>query len=463
MSSPLHIPASRRAFLKAAGSAAAVSALAGIKIPFVHAAEDNAIEIALVGCGGRGTGAAANALSVSGPPLKLVAAADVSKRKLETSVQNLVNTHGGKVDVPAERQFVGFDGYKNAMDSLKPGGIVLLTTPPAFRWVHYKQAIDKGINVFMEKPVCTDGPTARRMLALNEQAKAKGIKVAVGLMCRHCKVRKELANRVHSGEIGDIVMLRAYRMQGPTASFRTKRMPETEKSELLYQIKNFHSFLWASGGAFSDFFIHNIDEACWMKNELPVSVRASGGRHFREDWVDQNFDSYSCEYTFADGAKLYFEGRNMTGCDGEFATYAHGTNGMAIVSTAGHLPAKSRIFRKQRIKSEDLRWSAPQPEPDPYQLEWDDFLAAIRSNTPYNEVQRGVEISLVTAMGRMSAHTGQTITYEQALAWEPEFAPDVDKLTLDGPSPLRADAEGKYPLPNPGVNKKSEYVVAKAG
>ena len=452
---------SRRAFLKAAGTGAAVSALAGIKIPYVHAAEDNAIEIALVGCGGRGTGAAANALSVSGPPLKLVAMADVSPKKLEASLKNITNEHGAKVDVPAERQFIGFDGYKNAMDSLKPGGIVILTTPVAFRWVHYRQAIEKGVNVFMEKPVCTDGPTARRMLALDQLAKAKGMKVAVGLMCRHCKVRKELAERVHNGEIGDIVLLRAYRMQGPVASFRVKKKPENEPSELLYQIKNFHSFLWASGGAFSDFFIHNIDEACWMKNELPVSVRAAGGRHYREDWVDQNFDHYSCEYTFADGAKLFFEGRNMEGCDGEFATYVHGTNGMAIVSTAGHLPARSRIFRKQRVKSEEIRWAAAQPEPNPYQLEWDDFLAAIRADTPYNEVQRGVEISLVTAMGRMAAHTGQTITYEQALAWQPEFAPDVDKLTLDSPAPLRADADGKYPVPQPGITKKSEYDIPK--
>jgi predicted dehydrogenase len=456
---PTRLSTSRRQFIKTAGSAAGVSVLAGAKIPFVHAAETNTLEVGLVGCGGRGTGAALNALTVTGPPLKLVAMADVVENKLKGSLNTLQSQFTTQIDVPADRQFIGFDGFKRVVDSLRPGGIVILTTPPAFRWVHYKYAIEKGVNVFMEKPVAVDGPTTRRILALNEEAIKKGMKVAVGLMCRHCKVRKELATRVHAGEIGDLIMLRAFRMQGPVASFRTKRMPESEKSELLYQIKYFHSFLWASGGAFSDFFIHNVDEACWMKNALPVEVKASGGRHFREDWVDQNFDHYSVEYTFEDGAKFYFEGRNIEGCHGEFATYAHGTNGMAIVSTAGHLPAKSRIFRRQKIKSEDLRWSAPQPEPNPYQLEWDDFIEAIRNNVAYNEVKRGAEISLVAAMGRIAAHTGSVVTYKDALDWEHEFAPDVDKLTLDSPAPLRADADGKYPLPAPGVTKKREYNV----
>ena len=446
-------PLSRRRFLK---SAAAVSVLAGVKIPFVHAAEDNTLQIALVGCGGRGTGAASNALSVTGPPIKLVAMADVFERKLKGSLKGLQQQHPTQVDVPEDRQFVGFDGYKNAIDSLKPGGIALFTTPVAFRWVHYKYAIEKGINVFMEKPISTDGPTTRRMLALNELAKAKNMKVAVGLMCRHCKARKELSSRIEQGELGDILLLRAYRVQAPVASFRSKKKPEDAK-ELHYQIDRFHSFLWASGGAFSDFNIHNIDEACWMKGAWPVEAKASGGRHYREDWVDQNFDTYSVEYTFADGTKLFLESRNIEGCHGEFATYAHGTKGLALVSSAGHSPAKCKIFKGQRLKTEDIVWAFPQPEPNPYQVEWDDFIEAIRTDKPYNEVQRSAEASLVTSMGRTAAHTGQIITYDEALNWEHEFAPDVDKLTLDSPAPLLADADGKYPLPQPGITKKREY------
>ena len=449
------LPTSRRHFIK---TAAAASALAGVRIPFVHADNDDATQIAIIGCGGRGTGAVANALSVSGPPLKLVAAADVRASQIKNSLNGLKSQFPTAVDVPDDRQFVGFDGFKHAIDSLKPGGIAIFTTPVAFRWVHFTYAIEKGINVFMEKPVCTDGPTARRMLALNEEAKKKNMKIAVGLMCRHCKARKELHQRIQDREIGEVNLLRAYRVQAPVASFRTKkRDPEKDPSELLYQIKNFHSFLWASGGAFSDFNIHNIDEACWIKNDWPVEAKGLGGRHFREDWIDQNFDNYSVEYTFADGAKMFLESRNIDGCDSEFATYAHGSKGMAIFSQAGHMPAKCRIFKGQRPKSDEVVWSFPPPEPNPYQLEWDDFITAIRTGTPYNEVERGVQASLVTAMGRLSAHSGQTVTYEDALNWKSEFAPNVDKLTLDGPAPLLADAEGKYPWPEPGINKKSEY------
>jgi predicted dehydrogenase len=446
-------PLSRRRFIK---SAAAVSVLAGVKIPFVHAAEDNTLQLALIGCGGRGTGAASNALSVTGPPIKLVAMADVFERKLKGSLKGLQSQHPTQVDVPEDRQFISFDGYRNAIDALKPGGIAIFTSPVAFRWVHYKYAIEKGINVFMEKPISTDGPTTRRMLELNKLAMAKNMKVAVGLMCRHCKARKELSSRIEQGELGDILLLRAYRVQAPVASFRSKKKPDDVK-ELHYQIDRFHSFLWASGGAYSDFNIHNIDEACWMKGAWPVEAKGNGGRHYRDDWVDQNFDAYSTEFTFADGTKFFFESRNIEGCHGEFATYAHGTKGLALVSSAGHSPAKCKIFKGQNLKSEDIVWAFPQPEPNPYQVEWDDFIEAIRTDKPYNEVQRSAEASLVTAMGRMASHTGQVIKYDEALAWEHEFAPDVDKLTMDSPAPLLADANGKYPVPQPGITKKREY------
>jgi hypothetical protein len=450
---------SRRRFLKATGSAAAVSALAGVKIPFVHAAEDNTQQLAVIGCGGRGTGAVANALTVTGPPVKLVAMADVEAKQLKSSLNGIQTKYPTQVDVPADRQFIGFDAYKHAIDALPKNGIAIFSTPPAFRWVFFKYAIEKGLkNVFMEKPICTDGPTARRMLALNEQAKAAGMRVAVGLMCRHCKARKELASRIHQGELGEILLVRAYRQQGPVASFRTKkRDPEKHPNELLFQIDNFHSFLWLSGGAFSDYNIHNIDEACWVKNDWPVEARGSGGRHYRDDWVDQNFDSYTVEYTFPDGTKLMWQSGNMQGTQTQFMTQAHGTKGLAIFSTAGHFPAKSRIFKGQAVKSEDVIWSFPQPEPNPYELEWEDFLSAIRTGEPYNEVERSVKASLVTAMGRLSAHTGQTISYEDALNWKSEFAPDADKLTMDGPAPVMPDAEGKYPLPQPGIKKTTEY------
>jgi predicted dehydrogenase len=447
----------RRDFLKTAGTVAGVSALSGVAVPAVHAAESNTIQVALVGCGGRGTGAASNALSTKAGPVKLVAMADVFNDKLERSYDTLTEEHGDKVDVKEDCQFLGFDGYRKAMDCLKPGDVVILATPPAFRWVHFAYAIEKGLHTFMEKPVTVDGPTTRRMLKLGEEAAKKNLKVGVGLMCRHCEAREELFKRIQDGEIGDIVLMRAYRQTGPVGSALTRPKPD-DISELMYQIRRFHGFLWASGGCYSDFLIHNIDECCWMMNGWPVKAQGSGGRVYRENCIDQNFDTYSVEYTFDDGAKLLLEGRNMRGCHQEFASYVQGSKGCAVISTASHTPARCRIYKGQKFARKDLVWAFPQPEPNPYQLEWDHLMNAIRKDKLYNEVKRGAEASLVTSMGRMACHTGQVVTFEDMLNCKHEFAPDVAKLTYDSPAPLQVVSSlGHYPYPQPGILRDREF------
>jgi predicted dehydrogenase len=451
--------ASRRDFLKTTGGVATASALAGVSVPMVHAAEDNTIRLALVGCGGRGTGAADNALSTKQGPIKLVAMADVFKERLDDSYEELKKAHGAQVDVSCDRKFIGFDAYQKAMDCLKPGDVVMLTTPPAFRWVHFTYAIQKGIHTFMEKPISVDGPSTRKMLALGEEAKKKNLKVGVGLMCRHCEAREELVNRIKDGELGEIILLRAYRQTGPVGSALTGPKPEGI-SELLYQIKRFHAFLWASGGCFSDFLIHNIDECCWMKDAWPVSAKGSGARCYRSDYIDQNFDTYSVEYTFGDGTKLFLEGRNIDGCHQEFASYLHGTKGMAVISSNAHTPARCRIYKGQKVARNDLVWAFPQPEPNPYQVEWDRLIHAIRKDKLHNEVKRGAEASLVTSMGRMAAHTGQVITFDDMLNCKCEFAPKVDQLTMTSPAPLLLDPKTKrYPAPQPGIIRDREYLV----
>jgi len=442
--------------MKKSGRIAVASALAGVALPAVHAGEANTIRVALVGCGGRGTGAAFNALSTKNGPTQLVAMADVFSERLDDSYRQIERAHAKQIDVPEERRFIGFDAYQKAMDCLGAGDVVILTTPPAFRWVHFSYAIKKGIHVFMEKPVSVDGPSTVKLLTLAEESEKKNLKVGVGLMCRHCAARQELYDRIKAGQIGDLILLRAYRMVGPTGSAFVGPKPDNT-SELLYQIKNFHAFLWASGGAFSDFLIHNIDECCWMKDAWPVKAQGSGGRHYRGDSIDQNFDTYSVEYTFADGTKLILNGRTMSGCHQEFASYAHGTKGSAVISTSSHSPARSRIYKGQNFVPNELAWRFPQPEPDPYQLEWDHLMDAIRQDKPYNEARRGAEASLVTAMGRMAAHTGRIVTRDEMLKQEHEMGPDLDKLTMDSPSPLRAGADGKYPIPQPGILTKREY------
>ncbi len=446
---------SRRDFLRQTGSFAVASTLAGVTLPHVHAAGSDLIQVALIGCGGRGTGAAANALATARQgPIKLVAMAEVFRQKLDRSVESLSRSYASQFDAPPERRFVGFDAYKKAMDCLRPGDVAIFATPPAFRWVHFTYALAKGLHVFMEKPVTVDGPTTRRMLDLAKQADAKNLKVGVGLMVRHCRGRQQLLERIQGGEIGDLVLLRAYRTGGAAAR---AGQPPAGMSEVLYQVQRFHSFLWASGGLFSDYNIHQIDECCWMKGAWPVRAHGTGGRHFRGDAVDQNFDSYSVEYTYPDGTRLFFTGRHQDGTHTEFASYAHGTRGAAIISTSGHTPGRVRTFKGHNLTRADMLWAFPQPEPSPYQLEWDDLIEAIRQDKPYNETERGAIASLVTAMGRLAAHTGQIITYEQMLNHDHEFAPHVAELTADSPPPLPRDADGRYPVPQPGQKKLREY------
>ncbi len=240
---------SRRQFIQTTSAVtAAATTLTAASLPKVHAASSDEIRVAIVGCGGRGSGAIENALQDANGPIKLYAMADVFENKLTSSYEKAKDKNGDKVDVPQERRFYEFDGYKNAMDTLRPGDVVILSTPPAFRWVHFTYAIEKGLNVFMEKPVTIDGPGSRRMLELGKKSVEKNLKVGVGLMCRHCEARGELFKRIQAGEIGDITMMRAYRMAGPTGSAATLAMPKDWPSnELMYQISRFHAFLWLSG------------------------------------------------------------------------------------------------------------------------------------------------------------------------------------------------------------------------
>jgi len=454
---------SRREFLKNTSRITAASAVAAGFVPSVHASEDNTIQVALVGCGGRGSGAATNALSVKSGPIKLVAMADVFENRLSSSYGNLKKRLGDKVDVPEERKFIGFDAYKKAMDCLRPGDVAIFATPPAFRWVHFTYAVQKGLNVFMEKPITVDGPTSKRMLKLADEATAKNLKVGVGLMSRHNRALQELAKRVQDGQLGDIILQRGYRMHGPIGFFFSLPKP-ADANELLYQVQRFHSFLWASGGNYSDFYIHIIDQLGWMKGAWPVKVHALGGRHYRESpdgvtYVDQNLDTYSMEYTYADGTKFTFGGRCINGCQRIYSSYLHGTKGSAIVSKSGDCGLPSSIHEGQDLSRENVIWQSevPSDQRNPYQNEWEDLVEAIRNDKPYNEAKRGVEASLVTSMGRMAAHTGREITYEAMLNCEHEMAPGLDKLTMDSPAPLQAVSDGRYPVPQPGILKDREY------
>ena len=449
----------RRAFLgdisRTAAAASLGSLVAGSGLQNAHAAGGDEIRVAVIGCGGRGTGATVDALTVPGAALKVVALADVFPERLSIKKQSLAAEFPDRIDVPEERSFIGFEAYKQAIDCLRPGDIALFATPPAFRATHFAYAIEKGVHSFMEKPIAVDGASAKRMIELAGLADAKRLKVGVGLMCRHCDRRQELHDRLQAGEAGELVAFRGYRNHAP--GHQMDLFPgHGEMPELLWQVRRFHNFLWASGGIFSDYCIHHIDEVCWMKNAWPVKAEAIGGRHVQAKINDQNLDNYAVEYTFPDGAKFFYQSRIMKDCEQEFGVYGQGSKGAFTISTSGHSPARSAIYKSQRMADDNLLWAAAQPEPNPYRREWEDLVAAIVDDKPYNEVVRGAEASLVTAMGRMATHVGRTVTYDEALEWGDDLTAAVASFTADSPATVMADADGKYPVPYPG-RFKFEY------
>lgn len=438
---------SRRTFLARAAAAGAVSALAGVALPPVHAAGDDTVRLALIGCGGRGSGAVANAMEVSGGPIRLVAMADLFENRLAGSHQVLSEQFGSRIDVPRDRQFVGFDAYRHAIDTLRPGSgdIAMLTGYAGFRPAQLEYAVRRGVHVFMEKSFATDPPGVRRVIAAGEEAERKGLRIAAGLMCRHSRNRQELIRRLREGELGEILMIRAYRMEasGPLGP-RPVATPELE-----WQLRNFTKFLWVSGGLFAEMDIHQIDELCWIKDAWPESAHGVGGRVAGSDDLSQNLDSFSAEWTFADGTRAFDVVRYIPRCHDEFATYIHGTRRAAQFS--GNIHAGTvRIFKDQRIRRDNVEWEAPAEERTAWQAQWDDLLDAIRNGKPMNQAGRAARSNLAAILARAAIHMGRVITWNEAMASEFRFFAGIDQLASDSPPPVTVDSAGRYPVPIPG-------------
>lgn len=435
---------SRREFLRQGGTLAAASALAGVAIPNVHAAEDNTIRLALVGSGSRGSGAVGNAMSATGGPVKLIAMADLFEQRLSASHKALTREFGDRIDVPPDRRFLGFDAYRKAIDCLRPGDVALLTTYSGFRPTHFQYAVEKGVNVFMEKSIAPDPAGIRRVLAAAEAAKAKNLKVSTGLMCRHSTARQALIQQIRDGAMGQVQLVRAYRME-----FRPPLGPrKPDDHELYWQIRNPERFLWVAGGYFHDRTIHLVDEMCWLKDAWPVAAHGVGGRGPSAD-LSQNLDAYSIEYTFADGTKGLVVGRYFAQCHTDFATFVHGTKCAAQFSGNIHAPTV-RMHKDQRIEHDTIAWEPSKEKVSPYVEEWRVLLDAIRNDRPHNEVQRSAYSDLATIMGRAAVHSGKIITWDDAMASKFQYCPNVDGLTPDSPAPATADATGRYPIPVPG-------------
>lgn len=436
----------RREFLSQSGRLMAGAALAGAVIPRVHAAEDNTIRLALIGCGGRGSGAVADAMQSPHGPVKLVAMGDLFEKRLTASHTVLSKQFGERVAVPADRRFVGFDAYKQAIDVLRPGDVAMLTGYAAWRPVQLEYAVAKGVNVFMEKSFACDPPGVRRIIQAGEAAEKKNLKIAAGLMARHSKNRQELIKRIRDGELGDIQFMRAYRMQ-PCEMLKPRK---PEEKELAWQIRHFTDFLWVSGGLFAEMNIHQVDEFCWVKDAWPVSAHGIGGRVTNSTDCGQNFDSLAIEWTFADGTKAFHVTRWLANCHPDFATYIHGTKCAGLFPWWSGRRDETVIYKDQRIARDNITWKAGKEEGTHWEAEWNALLDAIRNNKPHNEAKRAALANLADIMGRAAAHSGKVITWDEAMASHFQFCPNLETLADNSLPPVKADARGCYPVPIPG-------------
>jgi len=434
----------RREFLKRSGSLAAGAAVLGSIAPLTYAGEDNTIRLALIGCGGRGGGAVGNALSVPNTgPVNLYAMAVLDRKKIDSSQKALQRKFGQRANVSEECKFVGFDAYRRAIDVLKPGDVAMCTTRAYIRPVHVEYAINKGINVFMEKPFAPDPGGLHRMLRLYEVAKKKNIKVAAGLQCRHSPARQALITKIRNGEMGEIPLIRANRLTG-----RRWMSNQGDKSnDLISQLAfgKIHLF-WVGSGHMVDNLIHQIDECCWIKDGWPVSAVGMGGREPRSRDHGQNIDTYAMEFTYQDGTKAFCGFRRMNKARSEFATFIHGTKCAAQFSGRTHA-ATVHLFKDQRIEKDNIVWTPTKDAYSPWQYEWNDFVKSIREDRPHNEIKRAVYSDFTSLMGRAACHTGQMVTWDQMMKSTFQFCDHLDDLDYDSEPPVKADEEGYFPVP----------------
>ncbi len=398
--------ASRRDFLKNSAAAVVGGAVASRLgyVPAVHAAGSDIIKIGLIGCGQRGTGAAEDALS-SSRGVKLVAMGDAFKDHLDTSLDVLLKSKvADRVDVPADRRFVGFGAFEKVLAS--DVNYVILATPPGFRAWHLKAAVAAGKNIFAEKPVAVDGSGIRMVLEVYKEAKEKGLAIGVGTQRRHQTGYLETLKRIHDGGIGDIVTVRVYWNQGPI----WVHPKEEAWSDMEWQMRNWYYFTWLCGDHIVEQHVHNLDVANWALGAHPARAVGMGGRQVRTDPVYGNiYDHFAIDYEYENGCRMMSMCRQIPGCENSVSEALHGTKGFCQAN-------------KYTITGEKS-WHFEAKDGLPYVQEHTDLIASIRSGNPYNELQTVAESTLTAIMGRMAAYTGQAVTWDQALNTEEILMP----------------------------------------
>ncbi len=427
----------RRSFIKTATvitGAMTVDPLVGMDR--TYNSNKSVLKLALIGCGGRGTGAAAQILNTP-YNIKLVAMADAFKDQLESSYHNLFKKFGAKkVDVAEDQKFTGFDAYESA---IKLADVVILATPPGFRPLHFESAVEEGKHVFLEKPVATDVPGIRKIIKTGKLASQKNLKVMVGHQLRYQKSTINSMQKMKTGIIGDLLAMRSYFNSGGV--WVRPRKPKW--TEMEYQVRNWYYFNWLSGDHIVEQHVHNLDFMNWVKGAHPVKAQGMGGRQVRNGPEHgQIFDHHFVEFTYPDGSILSSQCRHIKGCWNSWADAIIGSKGSFYSE-----PSRQYVEFKNRKDKLIYQYDGQEDTP-PHQLEQNAFIESIVTDTPLNEAHQGAISSLTAIMGRMATYSGKEITWEEALQSNMNLLPD--HFSWDADPPVLPDKKGMYPIPIPG-------------
>jgi predicted dehydrogenase len=429
--------ATRRDFLKATAVAGTAVAANLTMLTNVHAAGDDVVRVGLIGCGGRGTGAADNVLHAA-QGVKVVALADVFQDRLEecrhrlretASTDEKIKSLGNAVDISDDRCFVGFDGYEKLIHC----GVnyIILATPPGFRPMMLQAATAAGKNIFTEKPVAVDGPGVRKVLAAYEDAKAKNLAIVAGTQRHHQAGYLETIARIKDGAIGQVTAGRCYWNQGPL--WMKPRKPGW--SDMEWQLRNWLYFTWLSGDHICEQHIHNLDVMNWILGEHPVAAVGMGGRQVRVGpEYGHIFDHFSIDYEYPHGIHVMSMCRQIDGCKQEVSEAAVGSKGSCYLNANGHFAIKGQSNWSRERKS----------DVDPYVQEHTDLIESIRAGKPLNELKAVAESTLTAILGRMSAYTGKQVKWEQALESKEDLVPaklewsslPIPPVAVPGKTPL---------------------------
>ncbi|MCH8210549.1 MAG: Gfo/Idh/MocA family oxidoreductase [Planctomycetes bacterium] len=392
----------RRDFVRTTAAVASAGAL--IAPTWAYAGGDDTIRLGFIGCGGRGTSAAGQALSAD-PGVELVAMGDVFEDRLSSSHEHLQSKFGDRVDVPAERRFIGFDAYRKVIES--DVDVVILTTPPHFRPAHLKAAIDAGKHVFCEKPMAVDATGVRSVLESAAQARRKGISLVSGFCWRYSAPNRASYAKIHDGAIGDVVSMHT--------TYHTNTLGKQPRqdhwSDMEWQLRNWWHFTWLSGDHIVEQACHSIDWINWaMNGVMPIRATALGGRQVRKGPESGNvYDHFSVIYEYENGARCFHTCRQMPNCSGDNTSYIMGTKGTCLINP----------WSPSCVIDGESPWRYEGDSPDMYQVEHNELFASIRSGQPMNDGIWMANSTMMAIMGRMAAYTGKTITWEEAL-YSPE-------------------------------------------